>query len=94
MQYYLSNQPAFDDADAHGGLLIMSADLCPFARLEEFDVSIDTLGSMRKIMPDDENIAYLCKLKTSIPSYDLQRTSIYAFVTTYIRNCVPLTFLK
>ena len=92
MQYYLSNQPAFDDADAHGGLLIMSADLCPFARLEEFDVSIDTLGSMRKIMPDDENIAYLCKLKTSIPSYDLQRTSIYAFCNYLYKKLCSIDF--
>lgn len=47
-RYFLSNQAAFDDANAHGGLFVISAELCPFATFKEFNVSVETLDKMKK----------------------------------------------
>ena len=47
MQYFLSNRAAFDDADAHGGLFLLSTEMCPFAVFEDFGVSMDTLDKIR-----------------------------------------------
>ena len=59
MQYYLSNQSAFDDANAHGGLFVISTEMCPFAAFTEFGVSIDTLDKMQEVLPDNKNVEYL-----------------------------------
>lgn len=48
MQYFLSNRAAFDDADAHGGLFLLSTEMCPFAVFEDFGVSMDTLDKCGK----------------------------------------------
>lgn len=92
MQYYLSNQSAFDDANAHGGLFIISTEKCPFATFTEFGVSIDTLGKMQEVFSDDKNIEYLCELRDRIPTCNLQKTFVYAFCDCLYRKLLLLDF--
>ena len=56
MQYFLSNRAAFDDADAHGGLFLLSTEMCPFAVFEDFGESMHTLDKMRATFPENKNI--------------------------------------
>lgn len=88
MQYYLSNQSAFDDANVHGGLFIISTEVCPFATFKEFGVSIDTLDKMREMLPDNKNIEYLYELRNRIPGCNLQETFVYAFCGCLYRKLV------
>ena len=94
MQYYLSNQPAFDDANAHGGLFVISTEICPFATFTEFGVSIDTLDKMQEMFPDNKNIEYLCELRDRIPACNLQKTFVYAFCNCLYRKLLPLSFAE
>ncbi len=94
MQYYLSNQPAFDDANAHGGLFVISTEMCPFATFKEFGVSIDTLDKMQEMFPDNKNIEYLCELRDRIPACNLQKTFVYAFCNCLYRKLLPLSFAE
>lgn len=79
MKYYLANQAAFNDANAHGGLFFVAAEKCPFTEFKEFGVSTDTLDKMREILPENKNIQYLCELRDSIPSSNLKETYVYVF---------------
>lgn len=92
MQYYLSNQTAFNDADAHGGLFFISTEMCPFVTFKEFDMSINTLDKMRELFPDNENIAYLCELRNRIPICNLQDTFVYAFCECLYTKLIQYRF--
>ena len=92
LQYYLSNRSAFDDANAHGGLFIISTEMCPFTTFKEFGVSIDTLAKMREMLPDNKNIEYLCELRDHIPACNLQETFVYAFCGCLYRKLVQFNF--
>ena len=92
MQYYRSNQHAFNDADSHGGLFIISTETCPFATFNEFDVSINTLGKMKEILPENKNIKYLCELRDRIPACDLHETFIYTFCECLYRKLLQFSF--
>ena len=41
MQYYNTNKDYFNDANFHGGLFIISTEMCPFKNFNEFNESID-----------------------------------------------------
>ncbi len=90
MQYYQSNQDAFNDANAHGGLFIISTEMCPFVTFKEFGVSIDTLDKMREMLPDNKNIKYLCELRNRIPACNLQETFVYAFCSCLYRKLMQI----
>ena len=92
MQYFLSNRAAFDDADAHGGLFLLSTEMCPFAVFEDFGVSMDTLDKMRETIPDNKNIEYLCRLRERIPACHLQDTYVYVFCGCLYRKLRALRF--
>ena len=92
MQYYQLNQTAFNDANAHGGLPLVSTELCPFATFREFDVSADTLNQMLELLPNNENINYLCELRDRIPSCNLQETYIYSFCECLYRKLSQIKF--
>jgi hypothetical protein len=92
MQYFLSNRAAFDDADAHGGLFLISTEMCPFAVFEDFGVSMDTLDKMRETFPDNKNIEYLCRLRERIPTCRLQETYVYVFCDCLYRKLCTLRF--
>ena len=92
MQYFLSNRAAFDDADAHGGLFLLSTEMCPFAVFEDFGVSMDTLDKMRETFPDNKNIEYLCRLRERIPACHLQDTYVYVFCGCLYRKLRALRF--
>lgn len=94
MKYYQSNQDAFNDANAHGGLLIISTEMCPFAVFKEFGVSVDTLDKMREILPDNKNIEYLCELRDHIATCDLQETFVYEFCSCLYKKLLPLSFTE
>ncbi|SCI93010.1 Sensor histidine kinase CssS [uncultured Ruminococcus sp.] len=92
MQYFLSNRAAFDDADAHGGLFLLSTEMCPFAVFEDFGVSMDTLDKMRETFPDNKNIEYLCRLRERIPTCCLQETYVYIFCDCLYRKMRTFRF--
>lgn len=92
MQYYFSNQAAFNDANVHGGLFIISTEMCPFIKFKEFDESVDTLDRMREIFPDNENIKYLCKLRDLISVCNLHETFVYAFCGCLYKKLIQLNF--
>lgn len=92
MQYFLSNRAAFDDAEVHGGLFLLSTEMCPFAVFEDFGVSMDTLDKMRETFPDNKNIEYLCRLRERIPACHLQDTYVYVFCGCLYRKLRPLRF--
>lgn len=79
MQYYVQNQNTFDDANDHGGLFIVAAELNPFTRFEEFNYSLQTLDELKKITPDNSNIKYLCDLRDSALKVVLSEMDIYCF---------------
>lgn len=79
MQYFLRNQHTYDDANEHGGLFIFDMALNPFTRFEEFDHSLNTLDDLRRTMPDNVNIQYLCNLRDATPKIVLPQTDIYYF---------------
>ncbi len=79
MLYYREQKAAFDDANIHGGLFLLSSELSPFTKVDEFDVSISTLDSIQKTLPDNKNIKYLCELRDRIPKYVLSETDIHCF---------------
>lgn len=94
MKYYQLNQDAFNNANAHGGLLIISTEMCPFAVFKEFGVSVDTLDKMREILPDNKNIEYLCELRDHIATCDLQETFVYEFCSCLYKKLLPLSFTE
>lgn len=94
MQYYRSNLSVFNDANSHGGLFIISTEVCPFASFSEFGLSVDILDKMKEIMPENENIKYLCKLRDSIPTCDLHETFVYTFCDCLYRKLLQFNFSR
>lgn len=92
MQYYLANQSAFNDANSHGGLFVISTEICPFAYFNEFGVSIDTLDKMRETFPQSKNIEYLCELRNHIPACNLHETFVYTFCNCLYRKLLQVSF--
>lgn len=79
MQYYVQNQSAFDEANNHGGLFLLTTELNPFTHFEEVKYSLQTLDKLKEITPDNANIQYLCNLRDSVPKIILSETDIYYF---------------
>ncbi len=79
MQYFIQNQDTFDEANEHGGLFLISTELNPFTRFEEFGYSLETLDDLKRMDPDNSNIQHLCKLRDSTPKVALSETDIYCF---------------
>ena len=79
-------------ADAHGGLFLISTEMCPFAVFEDFGVSMDTLDKMRETFPDNKNIEYLCRLRERIPTCCLQETYVYIFCDCLYRKMRTFRF--
>lgn len=79
MKYYVQNQSAFDEANNHGGLFLLSMELNPFTKFEEFDYSLQTLDELRKLTPDNTNVQYICDLRDSVPKIVLSETDLYYF---------------
>lgn len=77
MQYYLAHQSIYDNANEHGGLLLLDMELNPFTKFEEIDTSLNTLDDIQKIMPANKNIEYLCNLRNTTPKIELSKTDIY-----------------
>jgi len=76
--HYLSlNRCAFDDANKHGGLFLLSTELCPFTRIKEFSYELNTLDKLQEIEPDNSNIKYLRELRDATPKIALAETDIY-----------------
>lgn len=77
--YFAENQELFDDANDHGGLLLVSTELNPFVRFVGFDFELKTLDDIRKSVPDNENIQYLCNLRDNANKFDLTETDLFVF---------------
>ena len=85
LDYYRKNIALFDDANKHGGLYILSSDLCPFMNFTEINENISSIDKMLDIFPDNSNIAYIQKLRDSIPHIQLDHTDFY-ILCSYIYN--------
>lgn len=92
MKYFLENQNIFNDANNHGGLFILSTEVCPFVKFKEFDVEISTLDEMSKILPENNNIKYLCELRNHIPVCNLQETYVYTFCECLYKKLLSYKF--
>lgn len=92
MKYFLENQNIFNDANNHGGLFILSTEVCPFVKFKEFDVEISPLDEMSKILPENNNIKYLCELRNHIPVCNLQETYVYAFCECLYKKLLSYEF--
>ncbi len=79
MQYFMQNKSFFDDANDHGGLLILASEICPFAKFEEIAESINTLDKFAEMQPDNKNIKHLFHLRDTIPKFDTTQTDICIF---------------
>jgi hypothetical protein len=77
--YYTENINAFEDANNHGGLFLISTELNPFTSFIGTDVSLNTLDDMRRSQSDNKNIEYLCNLRDETPKINLIRTDFYFF---------------
>lgn len=86
MQYYVQNQGAFDEANDHGGLFVLSTELNPFTKFEEFNYSLHTLDELKKITPDNVSIQSFCDLRDSVPKIALTETDIYYFCEALFDN--------
>lgn len=88
MQYYNTNKDYFNDANFHGGLFIISTEMCPFRNFNEFNESIDIIDNLIKAFPQNENLKYFNELKNSIPICNLCETFVYRFCyNLYKRLC-------
>ena len=94
MHYYNENKRSFDDANIHGGLAIISMELCPFTRFDEFDVSVTTLKKMKENFPQSENIEYLCKLRDNTPKFNLCESYLSYFCTKLYEKMRNLNFME
>lgn len=94
MQYYLQNQETFDDANNHGGLTLLSTELNPFAKFEEFEYTVNTLDDLRRIVPDNANIQYLCNLRDSATKVRLSETDIFYLSKAIFKTLECLTIIK
>lgn len=77
MQYFKQNEEVFNDANDHNGLYVLATDICPFAQFQEIDESLQTLEKMKELMPDNQNIQYLLRLRDTITRIDIVQTDIY-----------------
>lgn len=77
LQYYFANQHIYDDANEHGGLFLLDMELNPFTKFDEINISLNTLDEIQKIMPNNKNIEYLCRLRDSTPKLELPKTDIH-----------------
>ncbi|MCY6482817.1 hypothetical protein OW763_00395 [Clostridium aestuarii] len=93
LEYYNKNRTVFDDADEHGGLLLLLYEINPFNRFEEVDIEIKTLSEMRKIVPDDKNIRYLCDLANRINKFVIEDSDFYIY-SYYLYNKLKAMTLK
>lgn len=85
LEYYNKNKSVFDDSNEHGGLFLLQAQVNPFTRFEEVDVETKTLDEMRRIMPDDSNIRYLCNLAYKMNKFVIEESDFYIY-SYYLYN--------
>ncbi len=76
-EYFRQNKTIFDDADRHGGLQLISAELSPFMRFQELGDEPPTLDKMLEIFPDNPNLLYLRNLRKSAPPFQLNKTGFF-----------------
>ncbi len=77
--YFKRHQEIFDDANDHGGLLLLSTELNPFVKFVGIDIDFSPLNDLRKTVPDNRNIQYLCNLRDKATEFDLTETDLFIF---------------
>lgn len=77
--YFEENRILFDEANENGGLLLVSTEMSPFVQFIGFDIDFSALDNLRKTMPDNSNIQYLCNLRDKVPEFVLSSTDLYQF---------------
>lgn len=82
LEYFLQNKDAYDNANEHGGLLFFDTELNPFSEFKEFKYSVSALDKLKDIMPENNNIQYLCNLRDGTSKIVMYETDIYIFCTS------------
>ena len=77
MQYFLCNKHTFDNANEHGGLFLLVADLSPSMEFKNFNHKISPLDDWGRITPENSNIQRLRATRDAIPKIVLPETDIY-----------------
>lgn len=79
IKYFQRNWHLFDEANIHGGLLLFLNEINPYAKFEKFDIEIKTLAEMKRIVPDDKNVAYLNSLVDKIEAFSVKESDYYIY---------------
>lgn len=81
LQYYQNNKNIFDDANEHGGLFLLAAEVNPYTNFKDFNVEIKILSEMEQVIPENKNIQYLNELAESVEAISIKDTDAYLFAT-------------
>ena len=92
MQYFKTYKALFDDAYEHGGLLLVSTDLCPFSKFEDCEKELNTLNKMAEMMPDNPNVQHMITLRDSIPKFRASKTDIYCLSSAMYSKLKEINF--
>ena len=92
MQYFKTYKALFDDAYEHGGLLLVSTDLCPFSKFEDCEKELNTLNKMAEMMPDNPNVQHMITLRDSIPKFRTSKTDIYCLSSAMYSKLKEINF--
>ncbi len=92
MQYFKTYKALFDDAYEHGGLLLVSTDLCPFSKFEDCEKELNALNKMAEMMPDNPNVQHMITLLDSIPKFRTSKTDIYCLSSAMYSKLKEINF--
>lgn len=92
MQYFKTYKALFDDAYEHGGLLLVSTDLCPFSKFEDCEKELNALNKMAEMMPDNPNVQHMITLRDSIPKFRTSKTDIYCLSSAMYSKLKEINF--
>lgn len=93
MQYFRDNKEVFDDAFNHGGLTLVTMDLCPFTLNQEYDQdSSFSLDKLLETLSENSNIQYLIDLRDSLPKFRTSHTDIYCLCFALFKKLKQIEF--
>ncbi|MEE0452534.1 P-loop NTPase [Peptacetobacter sp.] len=94
MEYFITNKSKFDDANSHGGLLLISTETCPFTTFKEFGFETRILDRLLDTTHNNNNIKYLINLRNSIPKFILTKGFLYIFSYYLFQKLIQIDLEK
>lgn len=79
LNYYLSQKPVFDDIAKRAGLIPCLVELNPYSKLDKFSIEVNPVSKLYKISPENENIAYLKNVLSTIQPFDINNSDYYVY---------------